>query len=98
MEGCRFDVLITDRAMPGMSGTQLARAVRQLHPDVKVIMLTGFDKESKEQALADIEDAVHVVLTKPAKRNEILRTMHDLLNAERGKGNAERGTRSAEEK
>ncbi|MBA4388492.1 MAG: hypothetical protein C0404_10960, partial [Verrucomicrobia bacterium] len=74
MTDSRFDILISDRAMPGMSGTQLAKEVRRLYPEIKVIMLTGFDNESKAQALADMEDAAHVVLTKPAKRNEILRT------------------------
>ncbi len=37
-----FDVIVTDRAMPGMNGDQLASAVKLVKPDVGVIMLTGF--------------------------------------------------------
>lgn len=39
----RFDLLLTDHAMPGMNGIQLAALVKQLHNPKPVIMLTGFD-------------------------------------------------------
>ncbi len=35
-------VIISDQRMPGMSGTELLRRVRQLYPDVVRIMLTGY--------------------------------------------------------
>jgi len=38
----RFDLVITDRAMPDMGGDELAAAVKGLVPRVPVIMLTGF--------------------------------------------------------
>jgi CheY-like chemotaxis protein/anti-sigma regulatory factor (Ser/Thr protein kinase) len=37
-----FDLVITDRSMPGMSGDQLAAAVKQVNPATPVILLTGF--------------------------------------------------------
>jgi PAS domain S-box-containing protein len=37
-----FDLVITDRAMPDMSGEQLAQAIKAVAPRVPVIMLTGF--------------------------------------------------------
>jgi len=37
-----FDLLITDRAMPGMSGDQLAVAAKQVAPEMPIVMLTGF--------------------------------------------------------
>jgi signal transduction histidine kinase len=37
-----FDLVITDKAMPGMNGDQLAVAVKGREPRTKVIMLTGF--------------------------------------------------------
>ncbi|MGC4081046.1 MAG: response regulator [Vicinamibacterales bacterium] len=36
-----FDALVTDFAMPRMSGTELARAVRQLRPELPVVLVTG---------------------------------------------------------
>lgn len=37
-----FDLIITDRAMPEMSGDQLATAIKRQAPGARVIMLTGF--------------------------------------------------------
>ena len=37
-----IDLVITDHAMPKMTGTQLAEAVRQERPDVPVILATGY--------------------------------------------------------
>jgi CheY-like chemotaxis protein len=38
----QYDVVITDRAMPEMSGYELAAAIRMSNPSVPIIMLTGF--------------------------------------------------------
>jgi signal transduction histidine kinase/CheY-like chemotaxis protein len=37
-----FDLVLTDRALPEMSGDQVAAAVKRLAPEVPVIMVTGF--------------------------------------------------------
>ena len=36
-----FDLIITAKAMLGMSGDQLAGAIRELRPDVPIMLLTG---------------------------------------------------------
>jgi CheY-like chemotaxis protein len=37
-----FDALVTDIALPGLTGLQLVRAVRPAHPDLKVLYVTGY--------------------------------------------------------
>ncbi len=37
-----YDALVTDIALPGLSGVQLARAVRPTHPGLKVLYVTGY--------------------------------------------------------
>lgn len=37
-----IDLLVTDFAMPGMEGRELARRVRERHPEVRVLYQTGF--------------------------------------------------------
>jgi PAS domain S-box-containing protein len=41
VEPKRFDLLITDRTMPGMSGDLLARECRRIRPDLPVILCSG---------------------------------------------------------
>lgn len=36
------DLVMTDYSMPGMSGVDLANAVRQSHPGVPVLLATGY--------------------------------------------------------
>lgn len=37
-----FDLVLTDEAMPGMTGTQLAAAIRKEHPDLPILIGTGY--------------------------------------------------------
>jgi PAS domain S-box-containing protein len=49
----RFDLVITDQTMPGMSGTELTAELLKINPDIPVILCTGFsNKISVERAKA----------------------------------------------
>ena len=37
-----FDLLLTDLMMPGIRGDELARRLRQIDPELKVLYLTGY--------------------------------------------------------
>jgi len=58
------DVIVTDQRMPGMSGIELLRRVRQLHPDVVRIMLTAH-ADTQVTAAAINEGAVFKFIFKP---------------------------------
>ncbi len=53
MDGRRVDLVITDQAMPGMTGLQLASAIRQTWPGLPVVLATGY-AELPEGALHDL--------------------------------------------
>jgi two-component system cell cycle sensor histidine kinase/response regulator CckA len=40
----RFDLLLTDHTMPEMTGEALARAIRQIRPELPLILCTGFSE------------------------------------------------------
>ena len=44
--GRRVDLLLTDLIMPQMSGRRFADALRMLHPDIKVMFISGYLEES----------------------------------------------------
>jgi CheY-like chemotaxis protein len=65
-----FDLVLTDLAMPRVSGWQVARAVKQMAPHVPVFLVTGFGVElTTEERRAH---GVDLVLVKPLQIQEIL--------------------------
>jgi signal transduction histidine kinase len=60
--GQKFDLMITDQAMPDMSGGQLAQAAKKIDPELRVILLTGFGAEEKLEAG---EESIDLILAKP---------------------------------
>jgi CheY-like chemotaxis protein len=41
-QGQPVDLIMTDQAMPGMTGTELAEIVQQKRPDLPVLLATGY--------------------------------------------------------
>ena len=49
----RFDIVITDMAMPAMSGDKLAVELIKIRPDIPILLSTGFSTiMSEEKALS----------------------------------------------
>ncbi len=45
----RFDLVITDQTMPGMTGSDLARRILQIRPKLPIILCTGFSNQISEE-------------------------------------------------
>lgn len=61
----QFDLVITDRSMPQMSGDQLTATIKQTSQTTPVIMLTGFGNEEDSTKTPDAPD---LILSKPITR------------------------------
>ena len=72
--GRPFDLLVTDHLMPGITGTDLARAVRGLRPDVPVLLVSGYAES--EGVAADLPR-----LTKPFRKDELASSLSQLASA-----------------
>ena len=45
----KYSLLVTDQTMPKMFGTELAARMKEIRPDLKVVIITGFiDKLSED--------------------------------------------------
>jgi CheY-like chemotaxis protein len=65
----RFDLVLTDETMPDLTGTELAREIRQLRPEISIILMSGYGGTQ----LSERAQAVGVtdVLRKPLIRRNI---------------------------
>ena len=68
------DVLLLDISLPGKSGVDVLRTVRQRHPDLKVLILSGFPEES--YALAMMKNGANGYLCKDCEQAELLKAIH----------------------
>ena len=74
------DLLITDVVMPRMDGPGLIREVREIHPDMKVIFISGYTEDSFRQKLhADSE--IHF-LPKPFSLKQLASKVKDVISGE----------------
>ena len=46
VDGERYDAVLTDVVMPGMSGVELAERVRQQHAGTGVVLVTGYSERA----------------------------------------------------
>ncbi|MBW2653965.1 MAG: sigma-54-dependent Fis family transcriptional regulator [Deltaproteobacteria bacterium] len=68
-----FDVVMTDLKMPGMSGITLMEKIREIRPDVSVIILTAY--ATIETAVEATQKGADDYLTKPFRRERLLVTL-----------------------
>lgn len=64
-----IDIVLLDLRMPGQHGTETLQEIRELRPDVAVIILTGFPSDLAESA--DRDEMVVKTIEKPFTTNEL---------------------------
>ena len=74
----RFDAVITDEVMPGLSGTELAARLRRLRPDLPIVLVSGYiGPMMSARAHAA---GVSRILKKPVQSRETASTLAELLH------------------
>ena len=69
----RIDVVLTDLMMPGISGVELLRAVKELSPDTEVVLMTAFG--TVEVAVQAMREGAYDFVEKPLKRMSIVKSV-----------------------
>ena len=89
------DLLLTDIAMPGMNGVDLATAIRQSFPNCAILLFSG------QASSADLLNAAReagqefTILTKPLHPTELLARISDALNSQSRDRESDLSSRSA---
>lgn len=79
-----FDLLITDMAMPKMTGEVLIAKVKQIRADMPVILCTGYSERIDGKAPEKVGAAK--ILLKPIDREELAVSVRQVLDRAQGKG------------
>jgi two-component system NtrC family sensor kinase len=69
----RFDAVFTDVVMPGMSGLELAQEIRRSHPDLPVVLTSGYSHVLSEHGAYGLE-----LLQKPYSIEQLSRVLHQV--------------------
>ncbi len=83
----RYDILVTDLAMPSMSGCELARAAKTIDPDLAIVLMTGFDSVEDRREIE--ESGIDLVLGKPVQHDRLLEAMSEVLGMRAARRHAE---------
>ncbi len=74
-----IDLMLSDIVMPGISGRELVWRVREMHPDIKIILASGYANE--DGALQLMEDLGVVFVPKPVDLNDLMDVVRDSIAA-----------------
>jgi len=80
--GVAVDVLLTDVIMPGMNGRELEAEVRQLHPGMKSIFMSGYTSDIIDKQ--GIMNAGTHFIQKPFVARDLAHKLQDVLAADAG--------------
>lgn len=76
LEKEKTDLILMDIMMPGIKGTEVSRIIKQKYPSVKVIILTGYPKETEELLRENILEGM---FTKPIRLQELYNKLSELI-------------------
>jgi len=73
-----FDLVISDMAMPNMTGDQLAIEIRKMRLDIPIIICTGYSERLSE--LNSDELQIDSILMKPVAKSKLATTVRKVLD------------------
>jgi DNA-binding response OmpR family regulator len=77
-----WEVLLVDVKMPGLGGLELARTVREQHPDLQIVLITGHS--SAREAEVGTSLGAFDYLVKPVAIDELTRVLRAAARKESG--------------
>lgn len=73
----KFDLVITDQTMPGMTGIELAGEILSIRPDIPIILSTGYSEQVNRERVQAA--GISEFIMKPIGKNELAETIDRVL-------------------
>ena len=77
--GKAYDLVMTDKTMPGMTGYELAGKIRQIRPDIPILLCTGFEEKDIMEKMQ--KTGIKGYIMKPVNRRDLAVAVRRLLNS-----------------
>ena len=77
-KGEKFDMMITDMVMPGITGAELASIMKKKQPNIKIIIASGYSEEMARKDLSSDDD--FTFLAKPYSLGDLTQKVSEVLN------------------
>ena len=77
----KFDLIITDMAMPNMSGDKLAQELIKIRPDISILLCTGFSETMSQEKAASL--GIKGFLLKPVVMRDFSQKISEVLNGKK---------------
>jgi two-component system, cell cycle sensor histidine kinase and response regulator CckA len=82
-----IDLLLTDVVMPGMNGRELAKRLRRLYANMRILYVSGFDDRVLEQGVLGANDAF---IAKPFLLRELAENIRQLFRESKSASHTEK--------
>ena len=73
-----FDLVITDQTMPHLPGSELAKEILQIRPDIPIIFCTGYSSMVSEEKAKEI--GIERFAMKPVSNKDLVITVREVLD------------------
>ena len=76
-----YELLLTDIVMPGLDGIALALTASRSHPDMRILLMSGYAAE--RQRAHNLDALFHDVIAKPFTLKTLTRAVNETLAGQR---------------
>ena len=76
-----YDLIVSDLGMPGMSGIEVLRMMRDIQPEAATMLVTGWGQQLGTDRAS--EEGIDKILSKPVPMADLLRSVAELLSGAR---------------
>jgi len=74
----KYSLLVTDQNMPNMTGLELASRMREIHPGLKVIIITGYADNLSDEVLS--QHGISEIILKPMILDDFSKVIRSVLD------------------
>jgi DNA-binding NtrC family response regulator len=76
----KYSLVVTDQNMPGMPGTDLSMKMKQIRPEIKIIIITGFADNLSDEVL--LQSDIAEVILKPMILGDFSKVIRRVLDTQ----------------